>query len=276
MSRSSISCSCSHTSHIPGLNNNYEEETPDFDDDLSHIRVHPLLGNVSLLDDDVDDGATDSTVMANHDCSDVPLWISIRWQLSLILQLFLVVPKAFVASTVVFYYAASLLFKLVLVPTNWIYTYRVLRELTGLEKAKVYREPPSLKLAVEERGYRFEEHIVQTKDGYYLALHRITDDPDISSSLPRPSRRPVVFLQHGLKCSSADFVVGAGMAFEFARRGYDVWMGNFRGNIFSRRHHTLTPKDDRFWKFSWQEHGTYDLPRMIDHVLCTTGCRDMR
>ena len=70
-------------------------------------------------------------------------------------------------------------------------------------------------------------------------IFRITD-PSLSD-VGQP--RPVAFLQHGLKCSSADFVVGAGIALEFARRGHDVWLGNFRGNAHSRAHDELSPKD---------------------------------
>ena len=71
-------------------------------------------------------------------------------------------------------------------------------------------------------------------------------DPSISGDGGgggQPPRRPVAFLQHGLKCSSADFVVGAGLGLEFVRRGHDVWLGNFRGNAHSRAHDQLSPKD---------------------------------
>lgn len=50
-----------------------------------------------------------------------------------------------------------------------------------------------------------------------------------------------------------------------------VWIGNARGNTYSRRHITLDPKDPKFWDFSWHEIGVYDIPATIDYVLANTN-----
>lgn len=60
-----------------------------------------------------------------------------------------------------------------------------------------------------------------------------------------------------------------------ADEGFDVWLGNARGNIYSRNHTILNPDGDKherskFWNFSWHEIGIYDLPATIDHILHTT------
>lgn len=56
-----------------------------------------------------------------------------------------------------------------------------------------------------------------------------------------------------------------------ANLGYDVWLGNNRGNKYSRNHIDLNPnKDHHFWHFSLHEMGKYDLPAMIDFILKTT------
>lgn len=53
--------------------------------------------------------------------------------------------------------------------------------------------------------------------------------------------------------------------------GYDVWMGNARGNRYSRNHTSLNPNiDGEFWNFSWHEIGMHDLPAMINYVLQET------
>lgn len=79
---------------------------------------------------------------------------------------------------------------------------------------------------------------------------------------------------HGLLCSSADWIITGpenGLAYILAEEGYDVWMGNQRGNTWSRKHVKLNPNKSKFWDFSWHEIGYYDLPAMIDYVLNVTG-----
>ena len=73
-------------------------------------------------------------------------------------------------------------------------------------------------------NYPGEEHHVITKDGYNLTIHRIPHGRNSSAT------RGVVFLQHGLLCSSADFILNPpaeSLGFLLADGGYDVWMGKF-------------------------------------------------
>ncbi|XP_071452979.1 lipase 3-like [Hetaerina americana] len=136
-------------------------------------------------------------------------------------------------------------------------------------------KPPDISMylwpeLIKYYGYPAEEHVVQTDDGYVLTMHRIPHRPGRSYR----REQKVVFLQHGLLCSSADWVMmGPGKAFALilADAGYDVWMGNGRGNTYSRKHISLSPSDAKFWDFSWSEMGIYDLPAEIDYILNATG-----
>ncbi|KAL6431842.1 hypothetical protein ACFW04_007361 [Cataglyphis niger] len=112
---------------------------------------------------------------------------------------------------------------------------------------------------IRKAGYPAEAHVITTEDGYILTLHRI---PGGNDSLP-------VLLQHGLLCTSTDWVIlgkGKALAYLLADQGYDVWLGNFRGNTYSRAHISLSPSDLKFWNFSFHEIGMYDLPAMITFI----------
>ena len=82
----------------------------------------------------------------------------------------------------------------------------------------------------------------------------------------------VVFLQHGLFESADSWVMNkeTSLAFELAWKGYDVWLGNSRGNRYSRGHEFL----DEFWGQYWDWTMTdmaLDLDECIDKVLDETG-----
>lgn len=62
-------------------------------------------------------------------------------------------------------------------------------------------------------------------------------------------------------------------AFVAARAGYDVWLGNSRGNTFSEKHVSLDPFWDQeaFWDFDWEDMGKYDLPATLDYITELTN-----
>jgi len=127
---------------------------------------------------------------------------------------------------------------------------------------------------IRDAGYECEEHWVTTEDGYILALHRI---PHGINNKDENVTRPVVYVQHGILCSSTDWVIATpskGLGYLLADAGYDVWLGNYRGNTNSRNHTTLNPDswiNHQFWQFSWDEMGHYDIPAMIGKILEVTG-----
>ena len=62
-------------------------------------------------------------------------------------------------------------------------------------------------------------------------------------------------------------------AFVAARSGYDVWLGNSRGNTYSLGNTELDPWKDgaKYWDFSWHEMGHFDLPATLDYMTTVTG-----
>ncbi|XP_039305745.1 lipase 3 isoform X2 [Solenopsis invicta] len=123
---------------------------------------------------------------------------------------------------------------------------------------------------ISKYGYNGELRKVTTEDGYILELHRITGPANSTDS---NKQKPVAFVMHGLMADSSCFVTfgNQSLAFLLADAGYDVWLGNARGNIYSGEHKNKTISKKDYWNFSWHEIGTLDLPAMIDYIVKTTG-----
>jgi len=121
-------------------------------------------------------------------------------------------------------------------------------------------------------GYPVETHHVNTADGYILTMHRI---PNGKSKVGAPAaNKPVVFLQHGVLDSSFAFVLNLpheSLGYILADLGYDVWLGNNRGNEYSKAHVWHKVYSYQFWDFTWDEMALYDLPAQIGYVLTYTN-----
>uniref|UniRef100_A0A8D8YPL2 Lipase n=2 Tax=Cacopsylla melanoneura TaxID=428564 RepID=A0A8D8YPL2_9HEMI len=113
-------------------------------------------------------------------------------------------------------------------------------------------------------GKSGEEHTITTEDGYILSLFRITPLKEKAT--------PVLFL-HGLLAAPETWLIRGkeDLAIILNEEGYDVWLGCYRGSNYGRRHVNLTTANEKFWDFSFHEHGLYDAPAMIDHIYRETN-----
>lgn len=144
---------------------------------------------------------------------------------------------------------------------------------------------------IESRGFKFEEHRIETIDGYILKIHRIVNPNVLKSSSIKC--RPVL-LQHGFTGNSVHWLIASqdghltlepqvecdgdapdwpssNLGFALAKNGYDVWLGNYRGNKYALEHKSMSCKDNEFWDFGLDDFIECDLPSTIDHVLKVTG-----
>ena len=114
----------------------------------------------------------------------------------------------------------------------------------------------------------FDSYIVKTKDGYHIQLFRLRR-LDIINYQKTP-----IFLQHGMGSSANQFLTNArhlSNALVLVDQGYDVWLGNSRGNYYSRNHDHLDMNlHEEFWEFSFQ-HMSLDLIAELAFVIENTG-----
>lgn len=118
-------------------------------------------------------------------------------------------------------------------------------------------------------GYDVESHIIRTKDNYLLTAHRIVRP---GSHIARNGK--VIYLHHGLLMSSDIWVTmlerHQNLPFLLYDLGYDVWLGNNRGNKYSQKHLFLKTHSEKFWDFSLDEFALFDIPNTIDYILSET------
>ncbi|NP_001119718.1 egg-specific protein precursor [Bombyx mori] len=123
---------------------------------------------------------------------------------------------------------------------------------------------------LKKHQYPVEEHTVATDDGYHLTVLRIPPTHQTRDD----KKKPVALLMHGLLGSADDWLLmgpSKSLAYMLSDAGYDVWLGNVRGNKYSRSHVSKHPALNDFWKFSNDEIALHDLPAIIDHVLDISG-----
>ncbi|KAK3622646.1 cholesterol esterase [Elasticomyces elasticus] len=128
-------------------------------------------------------------------------------------------------------------------------------------------------------GYYAEEHIVQTGDGYLLGVHRLGwrrgEEEKRVNAGPGSIQKKVVYLHHGLLMNSEVWVCLTEeqrcLPFVLVEQGYDVWLGNNRGNKYSKKSLHSTPTSPEFWNFSMDQFAFHDIPDSIDYILSTTG-----
>lgn len=109
-----------------------------------------------------------------------------------------------------------------------------------------------------------------TKDGYILGVYRIPGKLVETFT----TDKPVILLQHGLESDMMFWLYNTGQlapAFVLAKSGYDVWLGNNRGNRWSDTHINMTNTNKTYWDWSWEEMGTFDTPAVMQYILDTTN-----
>ena len=123
---------------------------------------------------------------------------------------------------------------------------------------------------IYNQGYNLEVHEVVTDDGYILSLWHLT---------PKSATQKVAYFQHGLTDTAWCFfqLESRSLPFLLMKEGFDVWLGNGRGNIFSLKQKRKDPNNAKsgLFDFSMDENVKYDLPATIKYIKSKTGGKKM-
>ncbi|KAH6923459.1 hypothetical protein HPB50_001280 [Hyalomma asiaticum] len=110
----------------------------------------------------------------------------------------------------------------------------------------VHYSPHSCELVVD-MGYSCVTSQATTEDGYVIDIDRV--------ALPQEAR----------------YMTRPENGYALADHEYDVWSMNTRDDACCSRHKNLSQDDNRYWRWSFDEIGRYDIAAAIDHVLNATG-----
>jgi len=109
-------------------------------------------------------------------------------------------------------------------------------------------------------GFHFEEFTIETGDHYLLKVFRVRRNKE-------PIERPPVLLIHGIVDSADDWGINDNsILHNLIVHEHDVWLLNTRGNKYSCRHTTIPSSWAKFWDFSFDEMGKYDVPATVKYI----------
>ncbi len=60
------------------------------------------------------------------------------------------------------------------------------------------------------------------------------------------------------------------LPFVLVEQGFDVWLGNNRGNKYSKKSIHHNPNSTKFWDYSIDEFAWHDIPDSIEYILSAT------
>ena len=121
-------------------------------------------------------------------------------------------------------------------------------------------------------GYDWEPLTVTTDDDYILTTFHILG----KSGEARDGSAGTVLVQHGDLEDGTSWITNYGDEKSFHLKlvdaGYDVWIGNNRGTMYSWGHKTLdAAKDPEYWDWTWGNMGLSDDTANITAIKQATG-----
>ncbi|CAM6090346.1 unnamed protein product [Calypogeia fissa] len=118
---------------------------------------------------------------------------------------------------------------------------------------------------IEPNNYTCIENQAITDDGFILGLQNIPSPQGKTT----PSGGPPVVLMHGIIAAGDNFVANSpkqSLGFVLADAGFDVWIANNRAVQWSHGHQYLTPSQNAYWNWTYDELASYDLKAVTNYI----------
>ncbi|KAH8032270.1 hypothetical protein HPB51_024047 [Rhipicephalus microplus] len=129
---------------------------------------------------------------------------------------------------------------------------------------------------IKYNGYPCEMSYATTDDGYLLEVDHVPHGREASPSTANNQatpRFPVLLLPAFTSASDMWFLNPPSQSpgFLLVDRGFDVWSMNSREAKSYSNHTTLSQSEPKYWRWSFDEIGRYDVAACVNHVLKATG-----
>ncbi|CAM6120256.1 unnamed protein product [Calypogeia fissa] len=122
---------------------------------------------------------------------------------------------------------------------------------------------------IEPNGYECHEYNATTGDGFILGIQNMP-----ARCTCAPGKNSPVLLQHGLTAGGDNWVNNSpqeSLAFILVDACFDVWIANSRAIQWSHGHEYLTPADEAYWAWTYDELASYDLKASTELVYNVRG-----
>jgi len=126
---------------------------------------------------------------------------------------------------------------------------------------------------VKQHKIHYTIYEVITKDNYILRMFRLKS----KNLFFKPTKGVALFI-HGLMDSSDSWLIQEdprSIPLRLMKEGYDVWLGNTRGNKYSNKHLFKNKDEPSFYNFGIDEMAMFDLPALINFALRESDTKDL-
>ena len=142
-------------------------------------------------------------------------------------------------------------------------------------RINVEQEQEETQMVIDDDYFNTDSKIVVKKKSFKIreskANNLFTDKINRKKSFTFKNNKQPILLQHGVVDSSDGWLCNKEekcLPLVLASKGYDVWLGNSRGNYYSEEHlwldYNLNKKE--YYDFSFDQMGRYDLPSTIAKI----------